>query len=131
MEKIRSGIWQTDGGSTIRLIVETNKVSGSYETIHGQPEPGQTFPITGFVNDELIGFVTSWDKYKSMTSWCGRYGVENGRECIYTVWHLGRMFADPAHQVSNDFWCSFITFTGYYYWVRELTAEEIKSEKIA
>ncbi len=118
---IRSGVWKTDGGSALRLIVDGDVVRGTYATIHGQPIPGQEFPIIGFVNDELIGFVCSWGEHKSMTSWCGRYGLDeqDGRECIRTVWHLGRMFADKAHAIPNDFWESFHTFTGVYYWVEE------------
>ncbi len=125
--QIRTGIWKTEGGSTIRLIVDGHAVRGSYETIHGQPQPGEQYPITGFVNDELIGFVASWGPYKSMTSWCGRHGEHNGRECIHTVWHLGRMYADPAHTIENDFWCSFHTYTGCYYWDREMSPDEINA----
>jgi len=113
---IRTGQWQTDGGSYIDLMIDGKNVSGFYCSIHGQPQPDEKFPIIGFVNDDLISFCCSWGDYKSMTSWCGRYGVDdNGRECIRTVWNLGRKYADKAHTIENDFWESFIHFTGIYY----------------
>ena len=115
IQGLASGVWQTDGGSTLHLVIDGTQVSGTYCSIHGQPRPDETFPITGYVNDDMIAFVTSWGPYKSMTSWSGRYGVEGERECIRTVWHLVRKYADKAHTIENDFWESFMTFTGIYY----------------
>jgi hypothetical protein len=78
---IRSGLWQTEGGSPLELIYSNGTLTGSYCSCHGQPQPDATFPIVGFVNGDLVAFACSWGPYKSGTSWSGRYGVENGREC--------------------------------------------------
>jgi hypothetical protein len=117
---IPSGIWQTDGGSTLKLIMRDGLISGSYSTIHGQPEIGEEVAITGMVNGDLVGFVASWGKYKSMTSWCGKFGYDKERACIRTVWHLARDFADKGHTMPNDYWESFLTYTGTYYLVETL-----------
>ena len=116
---IRSGLWRTEGGSELELVFANGKVTGWYSSIHGQPKPGERFPIIGFVNGDLIGFVCSWGTYKSVTSWCGRYGLEGGRECIRTAWHLARLYADRAHKQENEYWETFISYTGTYFLVSD------------
>jgi hypothetical protein len=114
-QTIRSGVWKTAGGSILTLVIEENLVTGTYASIHGQPKPGEVFPIVGFVNDDLISFTTSWGPYKSMTSWVGRHGFDQGRECIRTNWTVVRKYADRAHTQENEYWESFINYTGTYY----------------
>ncbi len=114
---IRTGIWRTDGGSELNIKVQDGRIEGHYRSIHGQPQPDESFPVIGFVNGELAGFVCSWGKYQSITSWCGRYSIDNGRECIRTAWHLGRVYADRAHTQENEYWESFVSYTGTYYFV--------------
>jgi hypothetical protein len=118
---IRSGIWMTDGGSRLDLRIDGTKVSGYYSSAHGQPKPDERFPVTGFINGDLIGFVCSWEKYQSVTSWCGRYErLPDGRECIKTVWHLGRLFADKVHAVpTEEASFTFLTYSGTYYRVQD------------
>ena len=115
---IRTGLWKTEGGSVLNLIVEDERVSGTYTTIHGQPRPDEAVPIIGFVNDDLIAFVASWGKHRSMTSWSGRFCIDHDRECIRTSWTLVRKFADREHRQENELWESFITFSGTYYLMR-------------
>jgi hypothetical protein len=119
---IRTGVWRTAGGSALKLIVENGKVSGQYSTVHGQPKPGREFPIIGMVNGDLIGFICSWNEHHSLTSWCGRYGVEDSRECIRTAWHLARVYADRAHKQENEYWETFTSYTGTYFLVSESVA---------
>jgi hypothetical protein len=116
---IRTGIWKTAAGSALKLIVEDSKVSGQYSTVHGQPTPGKAFPIVGMTNGDLIGFICSWNEHHSLTSWCGRYGIEGGRECIRTAWHLARVYADRAHKQENEYWETFTSYTGTYFLVSE------------
>ncbi len=113
----KTGKWITAGGSCLDLKVNLNgQVTGFYSSSHGQPKSDEKFPITGFINEDLIGFVCSWEKYKSMTSWCGRYTEENGKPCIKTVWHLGRMFSDKEHLVpTTEASFTFLTYSGKYF----------------
>ena len=95
---------------------ESGTMTGTYCSIHGQPSPESEFPIVGFVNDELIAFVTSWGKHCSMTSWSGRFfQSEDGKPSIRTSWTLVRKFADRAHLQENEYWESFITYAGTYF----------------
>lgn len=113
---ICTGLWKTEGGSYFDLQVhQDNTVSGFYCSIHGQPQPDEKFPLLGYVNHDLIGFAVSWQRYRSMTSWCGRYDVVQGRPCIRTVWHLGRTYADRQHTVKNEYWETFLNYSGIYY----------------
>jgi hypothetical protein len=85
-----TGTWKNDLGSQMRLAVKKGRVTGTYETHVGAPKTGEKFPITGFVNGDLIAFVVSWNKYGSMTSWVGQHTIDpNGaNERIETSWHL-------------------------------------------
>ncbi len=114
---LRNGIWINEGGSQLHLALEGNKVTGHYITAAKRPVQNKPYPITGWINGDLIGFVVAWEDSHSLTSWCGRYTVEkDGRECIKTVWHLGRMFEDAIYTTENPVWSTFITNTNTYYY---------------
>lgn len=124
---LRNGVWTNDGGSELYLSVDGSRISGYYITAAKRPEPGKKHPIAGTRNGDLIGFVVSWEDANSLTSWCGRYTVDKTeRECIKTVWHLGRLFEDAASTVPNPVWSTFITNTCTYYFTRDLTADEME-----
>ena len=114
--KIRSGVWINEGGSQLHLQVNDKLVGGFYITAAKRPVAGKQYPITGWTNEELIGFVVAWEESHSLTSWCGRYTVDlEGRECIKTVWHLARLYEDANYTVENKIWSTFITNTNTYY----------------
>lgn len=118
---LRSGVWINDGGSELHLTVDGAKAGGFYVTTAERPRAGHGYPLTGQVNGDLIGFVVSWEECMSLTSWCGRYAVtDDGRECIKTVWHLGRLFEDRGNTVPNPVWSTFIVNTCDYYYARPL-----------
>ncbi len=120
---LRNGIWINDGGSELHLVIDGQKAEGFYITAASRPREDHKYPITGFINGDLIGFTVSWQECNSLTAWCGRYTkLEDGRECIKTVWHLGRLFEDAANTVANPVWATFITNTCDYYYTRPLEA---------
>ncbi|WP_435103449.1 avidin/streptavidin family protein [Arhodomonas sp. AD133] len=84
------GIWINKLGSEMSISVEGNTLSGSYRTAVGAPGHYENFPLIGFVNGDLIGFVVDWGKYGSMTSWAGQYtnADDNTGERIETMWYL-------------------------------------------
>ena len=124
---LRDGLWINDGGSELYLKCNGAYVTGYYITAAKRPEAHKKHPITGRINKDLIGFIVSWEEANSLTSWCGRYTVDKytDRECIKTVWHLGRLFEDAASTVPNPVWSTFITNTCTYYFTRDLTPDEI------
>jgi hypothetical protein len=118
---IRSGDWQSKGGSSLHLIIDENgRVKGNYATVHGRAAPDEIYPITGFVNGEMIGFVCSWGDHCSVSTWCGRWSQdENGDDCLNVVWHLGRQFADDAKTIPNQLTFTFHTNAGKFYRVNK------------
>lgn len=123
---IRTGLWKTASGSALHLVIHGEDAHGTYQTAHGQPDSNEHFHIKGFVNGDLIGFVTSWGKYKSVTSWVGRYYYDSTRdqEYIVTIWHLARDYADRAHAEPNEIWESFHTLSDIYYLQNQTSNEE-------
>lgn len=116
---IRTGLWQNENGSRLNLVVQDDRVSGDYRTNSDKEQLQRCFPLTGFVNDGLIGFSVSWEDNKSMTSWCGRYlRKDDGAELIRCVWHLGRLYKDEAHTLPNAPWESFVTGTDLFTFIR-------------
>jgi hypothetical protein len=115
--RLRSGLWVNEGGSQLHLEISGKSVSGFYITAAKRPVPGKQYPIIGWANEDLIGFVVAWEESHSLTSWCGRYTIDgDGRECIKTVWHLGRLYEDSSYTIENPVWSSFITNTNTYYY---------------
>ncbi len=113
---IKSGIWETQGGSRLILKIEENGlVNGSYATSHGRPEDNEFFPVTGWVNHNLISLCCCWGEYRSMTTWCGRYyKEENGQETIKYMWHLAREFEDRKQTIENNLTFTFHTMSGTF-----------------
>lgn len=64
---LRNGIWINDGGSVLRLVLDGGKVGGGYVTAAARPEKGKEYPITGWTNGDLIGFVVAWEDCHSRT----------------------------------------------------------------
>lgn len=113
---IQSGAWTSKGGSRLTLAIDADgKVSGEYATVHGRAAPDEIYPITGFVNGEMIGFVCSWGPHGSVSTWCGRWAQEDGQDCLHVVWHLGRQFADDAKTVPNLMTFTFHTNAGKFF----------------
>lgn len=108
---IKSGRWETDGGGgklTLKIAAD-GLVTGSFKTAGGRPKPEEEFPVTGWVNGEIISFTVSWLKYRSITTWCGRYYNDHGKDTISFLWHLARQFSDEALTKPNDFAFTFHT----------------------
>ena len=112
---IKSGVWETKGGS--RLILKINEnglVSGSYATSHGRPGQDDFFPVTGWVNHNLLSLCCAWGEHRSMTTWCGRFYHEDGKDVIKYMWHLAREFEDKEHTVENNLTFTFHTMSGTF-----------------
>jgi len=113
---IKSGVWASKGGSRLELsIAEDGRVTGQYCTVHGRAAPDEIYPITGFANHEMIGFVCSWGPHISVSTWCGRWGMDDGKECLNVVWHLGRQFSDKELSIPNELTFTFHTNAGKFY----------------
>ena len=91
------GDWQNERGSVLHLTTSGTGLTGTYRTALGAPDRDTSFPVTGFQEGNLVGFVVAWQGHDSLTSWAGRY--ERSSDEIHALWHLVSARAtriDPA-----------------------------------
>lgn len=98
------GVWQNDRGSVVNFTSTKEILSGYYQTQLGQPDKSQKFPLTGFVQGDLITFTVNFTGYGSITSWSGQLSKDERGDYIRTLWHLTRDIEDG--QEDTDLWHS-------------------------
>jgi len=118
-KRIRTGTWRGQIGSTFHLIVDGNKVGGKFQTIHGSPDFSEEFDVTGFTDGEFIGFVVLWKGHHSVTSWAGRYCVDEKGEHIRSMWHLAHKYKDQDHAEPTEEWNCIMSNLSQLYFVDE------------
>lgn len=96
------GRWTNKLGSSMELEVDQNSgmVSGEYRTAVGEPEPGESFSITGFVQGDLLAFCVNFAEHSSLAAWTGQATSDNGQEVIRTLWHLANDVEDPLEPMN-------------------------------
>lgn len=103
-----NGAWNNDMGSQAVFIVSDGRVRGTYNTNVGEPDKGQSFPLTGLVEGDQITFTVNFKGFGSMTAWVGQLTQdENGVPFIRTLWHLTRDIEDTKE--GEDIWGSIRT----------------------
>lgn len=124
---LRPGLYTgQSNGAHLWLDHDGQLLRGFYSTTHGRPDGDERFPIVGCVNGPLLSFSVAWRGYHSITSWNGRvYDGEDGLPHLRCLWTLARQYADKALTVPTDPYETFLTFSGFYYWRRELQPDEI------
>ncbi len=90
-----SGSWVNELGSSMELDVNGTVVTGSYRTAVGEPDPGQPYPLSGVINDDLIVFNVDWLQNGSISTWAGQLTMIDGQPVIETMWYLVRQVPDP------------------------------------
>lgn len=95
-----AGQWINDRGSAVTLTCEGDKLSGVYNTNVGQPDKGQSFPLTGWAEGDNLSFTVNFKGYGSITAWVGQ--IEG--EALKTLWHLTRDVQDDKE--ADDMWKS-------------------------
>lgn len=100
------GQWRNQNGSilTIDQVVGSHIV-GTFISKKGRAVKGETYPVQGTVNDELIGFVVDFGSVGSLVNFSGRL-AEDGS--LHTLWILARNFADDEKTRKSQPWNSFI-----------------------
>jgi hypothetical protein len=89
-----AGQWRNQRGSEMGLVVSGASLRGAYRTAVGEPRPGETFDLVGFVNGDLIAFTVDFGAYGCVAAWAGQHTVEEGEERIHTLWYLPRNLVD-------------------------------------
>ena len=93
------GTWVNQVKSTLTIKSvdpHTGKMSGDYISAEGTK--GQTYEVSGWVNNQLSGkkkdsvhpiaFSVNWGDYGSIASWSGYCYLKDEMPTIQTVWHL-------------------------------------------
>jgi hypothetical protein len=109
---IKVGIWKNENGSLLNLEkIENGILSGSYKTNSPKKTLDRWFSMHGFVNQNLINFVVSWENHRSITSWCGRLVLDEERNLNYIkcFWHLARAYEDESQNRETQLWNTFLT----------------------
>ena len=99
-----SGQWINERGSVVHFSTSNGLLSGVYQTNLGQPDNSQRFPLTGFVQGDLITFTVNFTGYGSMTSWAGQLSEDSDGPFLRTLWHLTRDIEDEMEDA--DLWRS-------------------------
>jgi hypothetical protein len=99
-----AGQWVNERGSAVTLSCEGDTLSGVYNTNVGEPDKGQSFPLTGWAEGDNVSFTVNFKGYGSITAWVGQVETVDGQEQLKTLWHLTRDVEDE--QEADDMWKS-------------------------
>jgi hypothetical protein len=108
-----AGKWYNQHGSELDLRVDADgRLEGTLRSGVGFPDPNEEFAVVGFVSGGLVGFTVSFARYDSLTCWTGHYGTEDGRETLYTLWHMsvGLPGTPHADRLWEGIWSGSDTF---------------------
>jgi hypothetical protein len=93
-----AGKWYNQHGSEIELATYgAGRIRGTFRSGVGVPDPEEEFEVVGVVNGELVGFVVSFGKYDSVTSWTGHVGIHDGQETLHCLWQMS-VGLPPGHE---------------------------------
>lgn len=99
------GIWINEAGSAVALTVEADgSLTGFYQTELGQPDAETRFPLTGWVQGDVIAFSVRFTGFGSITSWSGQLSEDAEGAFIRTLWQHTRDIAEEAE--AEDLWRS-------------------------
>lgn len=99
------GTWHNQHGSELQLDVDPDgKLSGKMTCGDGVARE-QSFPLTGFVRGDLIGFCVDFGRLGTLTAWTGHF-VPDHQEGprLETLWHLATLVPHP--QRADERWKS-------------------------
>ena len=101
------GTWKNELTSDMTIQVVDGRVTGTYRTGVGEPDPAEEFDLVGFASGDQISFTVNFGEYGSLTSWVGQHTVENGTEVIKTMWLLSKNV--PDQDEPKNLWAAVLT----------------------
>ncbi|MEM7727679.1 MAG: avidin/streptavidin family protein [Pseudomonadota bacterium] len=97
------GVWVNEAGSAVELRVgEAGRLSGAYRTELGAPDADSRFPLTGWVQGDVVAFSVRFTGFGSITSWSGQLSEDENGPFIRTLWHYTKDI--PDEQEAEDLW---------------------------
>lgn len=109
-----SGLWRSQHGSEMRLIMEGNDISGTFTTYEGVFRH-HVADIKGVAIGDLTSLTALWRISGSITSWSGQFLEENGHAVLKLMWRLITEMAEPVEP--RFYWMS--SFGGAEDFVRQ------------
>lgn len=81
-----TGTWRNQLNSRLELQALNGVLTGRFES--GVGDDGQTIwvPITGRYLDDVMAFITVYERYQTIVSWVGQHTEGDGRGMIKTHW---------------------------------------------
>lgn len=105
-----AGTWVNDQGSRMELQVEEGRLSGLYFTGLGEAGAETGFPLTGFVNGDLLVFCVDWGREiptASASAWTAQLTETDGRPRLQALWHLVKDV--PDEREAEELWSATLT----------------------
>lgn len=97
------GLWVNEAGSSVFLnLSEDGALSGYYQTELGAPDADSQFPLTGWVQGDVVAFSVNFVGFGSITSWSGQLSEDTDGPYIRTLWHYTKDIPDAEE--SEDLW---------------------------
>ncbi len=101
------GVWQNEAGSVVTLQVdEDGGVSGHYQTELGNPDNITRFPLTGFMQGDVLAFSVNFEGFGSITTWSGQMSEDDRGRFIRTMWLYSRDVAEEDE--AEELWRSVV-----------------------
>lgn len=98
-----TGTWQNEAGSAVTFEVGGDGVlHGYYQTELGAPDSDSRFPLTGWVQGDVVAFSVSFTGFGSITSWSGQLTEDEDGPYLRTLWHYTKDIPDEAED--EDIW---------------------------
>ncbi|MEL6686099.1 MAG: avidin/streptavidin family protein [Pseudomonadota bacterium] len=97
------GMWVNEAGSVVVLESnQTGALSGHYQTKLGAPDADSHFPLTGWVQGDVVAFSVNFEGFGSITSWSGQLSEDQAGPFLRTLWHYTKDIPDAEE--SEDLW---------------------------
>jgi len=98
-----AGTWHNEHGSEIAVeVLPDGRITGQFHTAIGFGT-NESFPVTGFVANNIVVFSASFGKYGSLTSWVGHL-VTEGEPRMETLWQMAVEVPHAKH--GDEIWKS-------------------------
>jgi len=94
-----AGTWRNQLGSTMKLTIVGDLVSGSYESAVSSSGSTIVGKLTGYTNGDLISFVVNWPS-AAITAWVGQLINDDGYDIVQTLWQMTTNIPDASEPTS-------------------------------
>lgn len=97
-----SGRWKNAIGSVMEIKQDGDLLKGKYSTGKGKAPENKLFPLTGFINGDLIGFTVNFGEYGTITSWTGYIENKKAEMRIITNWIMITNRENRENALTNE-----------------------------